>query len=624
MTMTAMSDAATVTEILAAVDDKPASYLAAARRLATARDRPALTAAPIAVLSSFTFDLVVPYLVVEGARRGLAIEPWIAPFAQLELQVLDPASALYAGLPTAIVIATRIEELAPELAERFFALSAEQLDTVVTGYVERLLRLVRGLRARTTAHIMVANQAPLARLVAALADPAAEPSQQHALAELDHRLARALSAEPNVSVLDLARLATEVGLAQWYDAKLGFLARSPLGGAAQRAVGRRLARQLRAVLRPPCKCLVLDLDNTLWGGVLGEDGIGGIALGDDYPGSVYKAFQRAVLGYRDRGVLLAIASKNNLADVVELFASHADLVVSLDDFAARQIHWNDKATSLRAIAAELNLGLDALALFDDNPVERAWVADQLPEVTVIDVPKEPMRYTAALDDAGAFDHLVITGEDRQRARLYQDDARRRELEVTAGSPEEFLRALAMRITIGSIDAATLPRVVQLLGKTNQYNVTTRRHSEADLARMLAVPGAIGLWMRIADRYGDNGLVGVALAVPAQAAQIDGAQVDNPVYRLDSFLMSCRVLGRFAERALIHAVARRARGHGAPSLLGEFIPSKKNAVAAQLFAETGFTPIEPPADALDGRAGWWRLALDRDPPPSELYEVIEQP
>jgi FkbH-like protein len=607
-----MSDAAlepapaappSVEAILATVD-RPASYLAAARQLAALVDPP-LVEVRLAVLASYTFDLVAPYLVVEGARRGLAITATMAPFGQLEQQVLAADSALHAARPTAILIATRIEELAPELADGFVRLTGEAIDAAIDAYVARLDRLLRALRERTTAHLLVTNQAPPLRLAAGLADTSLERGQQLALAQLGDRLTRMCAAIPGAGVLDLARVAAEVGTLAWYDAKLAHLARCPLSGAAQLALGRRVARHLRALVRPPAKCLVLDLDNTLWGGVLGEDGVGGIALGDEYPGSAFKEFQRVLRSYRDRGVLLAIASKNNEADVLELFASHPDLELRLEHFAARQLHWNDKASSLRAIADELNLGVDALAFFDDNPVERAWVREQLPEVHVVDVPRDPLRYVAALDDAGLFDHLVITAEDRRRAEQYQNEVRRRDLEHQSGSVEDFLRALDMKVTIGAIDAATLPRVVQLLGKTNQFNVTTRRHGESELAAMLR-DGAIGLWMRVADRYGDHGLVGVAIAAPT----------DGAAFRVDTFLMSCRVLGRQAEDALLHVLATRVAGRGATALLGEFIPSKKNAPAAGFFAGAGFA-------AIADRPGWWRLALaDRGPGPT-LFEIVEE-
>ena len=592
----------TLTEILAGIDGKPASYLAAARQLAQhAGD--GLTPVRIFVLASFTFDLVTPYLVVEAARRGLAAQVATGPFGQLEQQVLEPGSQLYGFDASVIVIAARVEDLAPELVDGFLAAPP----TAAAAYVARIAQLCTSIRAHSAARIVVWNQPPPRRLVAGLADPALAPGQSFALAELDRQLAAACTAVPGVVMFDAARLATELGTRQWYDAKLQALARMPLSGAAQIAVGKQLARVIRALTHTPCKCLVLDLDNTLWGGVLGEDGLAGIALGEDHPGSAYKAFQRVVRGYRDRGVLLAIASKNNPGEVDELFASHRDMVLARDQFAAVQVHWNDKASSLRAIAAELQIGVDSLAFFDDNPVERAWVRAELPEVTVIDVPVDPLRYGDALDDSGAFDHLVITAEDRQRAAQYHREAARRELEQSATSVDEFLRALQMTAVIGKIDAATLPRVVQLLGKTNQFNVTTRRYSEPELAKLLASEGAIGLWMRVADRYGDHGLVAVALAVRAEPAR----------YRLDSFLMSCRILGRQAEHALVRSVARRARENGASVLLGEFIPSKKNAPAARLFEDAGFAPLDgtaPPSDGADGRGQ--APLVDGTAPPSD--------
>jgi FkbH-like protein len=602
-----MTEAASVADILAGLDHKPASYLAAARRLATLERRGDLVPVRVSVLATFTFDLIRPYLVVEGARRGFDVTVEVGPYGQLEQQILDPTSALFASRSDVIVIATRIEDIAAELADGFVALTASQIEGALTAYVDRIVRACSALRERATSMLLVWNQPPPRRLAAGLADAALESSQCHAIAELNRRLGEALGKLPGASIFDAARLVAELGTRQWYDPRLEALSRTPLSGAAQLEVGRHTARMMRAMLKPLCKCLVLDLDNTLWGGVLGEDGIAGIALGEDYPGKVYKDFQRALRGYRDRGFLLAIASKNNEGDVIELFSNHADMVLQRDDFAASQIHWNDKASSLRAIASALNIGSDALAFFDDSAIERAWIREQLPEVTVIDVPKDPLRYLDALDQSGAFDHLAITSEDRRRAAQYQEQGARQELERTAGSLDEFLAALQMKVVIGRIDEATLPRASQLLGKTNQFNVTTRRHSEAELAALLASDGAIGLWMRVADRYGDNGLVAIGIAVR------DGAHQ----YRLDSFLMSCRVLGRKAERALLHAIALRVRRSGATTLLGELIPTKKNAPAAGFFADAGFV-------AIDGRPGWWRLDLSTIAPSSPPFEVIEEP
>lgn len=588
-----------LTTILASVTEKPATYLAAARRLAPLREQLALVR--MCTLSTFTSEMIHPYLVVEGARRGLGLDLHAAPFGQLEQQVLAPDSMLYTSTPDVIMIAARIEDVSPALDTGFLTTSPRDQ---VASYVQRILALARNIRERCSAHVVLWNQPALARVAAGFADASLDVSQQFAVAELNRLLAEGARTIAGTSVFDAARVAAEIGTARWFDRKLEHLARCPLGVDAQIAVARRLARHLRSTMKAPCKCLVLDLDNTLWGGVLGEDGAGGISLGSEHPGRAFKSFQAVVRSYRDRGVLLAIASKNNEADVLELFAQHGDMVLRLDDVSAKQIHWNDKATSLRAIANELNIGVEALAFFDDNPVERAWVAEQLPEVTVIDVPRDPLRYIEALDESGAFDHLLLTAEDRMRADQYRAEVARKDLEASSGSVDDFLRALQMRVEIGPIDAATLPRVAQLFGKTNQYNITTRRYSEGDLSALMSRDGTVGRWMRVTDRFGDHGLVGVALVVKEQ----------DETYRLDSFLMSCRVLGRKAEHALLFTVMRRARALGAQRLVGEFIPTKKNAPAASFFSDTGFV--------ADARPNWWTFDLHRPSTPPAWLEIVE--
>jgi FkbH-like protein len=601
----ANSTARKLTDILDRLDGSPAGYLRTARELGRLRDGLGLVGVRASLVATFTIDVLSPYLMVEGARRGLYVTATVAPFNQLEQVLLDEGSAVYASQPQVIVVAVRIEDAARSLAAGFAGLSVSEVEAEVSSFVGRVGALLRGIRERSKAQVLLWNQLPPQRLAAGLADPSLSPSQSDVIADVNHRLARECSAVADAHVFDAHRVASEVGLSSWHDPKLWHLARVPFGATAQIAVARRLARQVAALFKPPCKCLVLDLDNTLWGGVLGEDGIGGIALGEDYPGSVFKEFQRTLRSYLERGVLLAIASKNNESDVLELFASHSDLVLRLEDFASRQIHWNDKASSLAAIAAELNIGTDALAFFDDSPVEREWVRSRMPEVTVIDVPAEPIHYAAALEAAGAFDTLLITEEDRQRNQQYRGEKRRRELADTSGSVEDFLRDLGMRVVIGEIDDKTLPRVVQLMAKTNQFNTTTRRHARADVQRMLE-SGAIGLWMRVEDRFGDNGLVGVAVCVPTEGGDM----------AIDTFLMSCRVLGRQVEHALLWALGQRAARRGARTLFGEFVPTKKNTPASRFFADCGFAPVT-------GREGWWSFDLARSSLPAPTaFQVID--
>lgn len=555
----------------------PAAYLRAAGRV-RAGEFPELRPLRVAVLATVAAQVLEPFLVVEGAARGWRIEAWFGPFGQLEAQALEAASALYAQRPEAIVILARIEELAPAWAEEFLsdpAVAEQRLEELA----ERWRALLGALRARTDAKILAANFAPPKHLAAGLADAALAPSQTAGVQRANDALAAACQATPDAFVFDCARLVAEHGLRAWHDARLFALARQPWSVGAQIALARGLARSLRAAFVPPAKCLVLDADDTLWGGVLGEEGPGGIALGEEFPGSVFKGFQKYLRTLKQRGVLLALASKNNEAEVLEVLERHPDGVLRREDFAAVRINWREKSANLAELAAELNLGLESLVFFDDSPFEREEVRRALPMVQVIEAPADALAYREAIEESGFFDQLVLSAEDRRRGELYQSRAAGAVAQRAAGSPEEFLASLEMVATIGAVDAESLPRVAQLLAKTNQFNLTTRRHTAAQLAAMIA-EGAVALWLRLADRFGDHGLVGVALAQP------DGVR-----WRIDTFLLSCRVIGRGAETALLAELASRVVARGATELVGEYLPTGRNELAADFYARHGFAPAE---------------------------------
>ena len=568
-------DCSSIAGIVSNVEPKPASYISAARKL-DSRSRDDLLPVCVSMLASFTTEILHPYIVVEGARRGLRVVPHFCPFNQIEIQALNPASELYQSQPEVVVLALELADVVPDFVWRFSALSKSEIEAEIAKLRERFENLLARIRQNSGATILVFNLSLPCFSDASFADAGLELPQSSAVSRANDALAEACQTEPGAYVFDYARLVAECGLANWYDAKLLSTARIPFSGEAQIALGSRLARYLRALFFPPCKCLVLDLDNTLWGGVLGEEGLGGIALGEDYPGNIFKRFQRRLLSLRDQGVLLAIASKNNEADVFEAFERHPDMVLTLTDFAAHQIHWDDKSTSLKAIASELNLGIDALAFFDDSPVERALIQQHLPEVTVIDVPSSPLHYHKALDESGAFDRLIISQDDRHRAEMIQNSRQRQQFRTQTKSVDEFLKGLNMVATVGELSPATLPRVVQLLAKTNQFNLTTRRHTSAHL-QTLVDAGAIVLWMRLKDRFGDNGLVGVAIAVPECSER----------WRIDTLLLSCRVIGRKAEDALLSELAQRVYDRGCRLLIGEYCPTPSNRQVAKLYPSYGF-------------------------------------
>lgn len=595
----------TLGDILRKLEPTPAGYLKAARQIESGTFEE-LKPVNIAFLSTFTSELLRPYLIVEGAARGLLARPYFAPFNQLEQQVLDEASSLYELEPDVVVLASQIEDISPNLIDRFVALSPADIENELAGIESRLRNLIEGVRNFSAATVLVFNFASPMALAAGLADPLLNPSQLSVSHHANERVAEVCRKSTAAYVFNYARMVSEFGLQHWYDRKLLYLGRIPFGAAAQRETGRRLACFLRALNFPPGKCLVLDLDNTLWGGVLGEDGLGGIALGEDYPGNIYKDFQRKVLSLRDRGILLALASKNNERDALGVFQNHPDCVLKIEDFAAIQIHWHDKASSLATIAKELNIGTDALVFFDDNPVEREWIRVKMPEVTVIEVSKTPLDYAQDLFESGAFDQLTISVEDKQRSELYKNERQRKQLKSQAISLEEFLQQLDMTVTIGYVNSETLPRVSQLLARTNQFNLTTRRHTSSDI-KALIESGAVALWLRVADRFGDNGLVGVAIGIPGESGE----------WTIDTFLLSCRVIGRRVETVLLGVLSRFIHERSGQVLVGEYIPTPKNDLVAEFYRAHGFGPIDS-----KGRRWRYDLSVGEIPIPGFMKVRIE--
>ncbi len=574
-----------------------ADYLRLARELEAVADRPRRS---LAVLATFTTDFLKPCLEVEAERRQLSVEAWLAPYGQIEQQVVDAGSELYSRQHDAVLVLARLEDWLPDLGPRFVSHTPAALEEVRTGLRERWTSLLQALRSRTSAKVLVGSFVPPLWCATGLADVSLAPSQASFVQLLNDDLAAVCATLPDVQVLDVARVACETGLDRWRDERLEYLARAPWSAEASIAVARATARRMRPWFIAPKKCLVLDMDNTLWGGVLGEAGHDGIALGLDYPGNVFMDFQRRILALHDCGILLAAASKNNAADVEAVLENHSFSLLKRRHFAAFEVHWEDKATSLRRIASTLNIGLDSLVFFDDNPVERQWVREQLPMVTVLEVPTTPLGYVRTLADSACFDLPALTSEDRKRAALYQEDAGRKELQQQAGSIEDFLRGLQMTLSIGHVDEATLPRVAQLLGKTNQFNLTNRRHGAAELQRM-AEDGALVLWARVKDRFGDNGLIAAAVLVP-EAAE---------TWRLDTFLMSCRVIGRGVETALLAVMEKLLHDRGARLLIGEYLATPKNQPAADFLSRHGFNP----------EGDVWHLSLEH-PRPLPDYFILD--
>jgi len=416
--------------------------------------------------------------------------------------------------------------------------------------------------------------------------------------------------------VDLERIAGDVGRRGFYDHRQYHWAKQPFSHAGLAELARHIHAGVRGLRTGPRKVLVLDLDNTCWGGVVGDEGPLGVRLGDDAEGEAFRHFQAWAKSLTTRGILLAVATKNNEADAREPFEKNPAMVLSLDDIAAFEAHWEPKTVSLQRIASSLNLGLDSLVFVDDNPAEREIVRQTLPQVHVVELPEDPSLYVAAVEAGLHFEALGVTDADRKRARQYKAEAQRKATQATFTSLDDYWRSLEMKGDARRVDAGDLPRVVQLVGKTNQFNLTTRRHPHDRVAAWTQDPQALCLTLRVADRFGDHGLVSVLLAVPTVDGDT-GHDPDGRVLRVDTWLMSCRVIARTVEQAFFSELVRRARNAGVTRLVGEYIPTRKNGQVADLWTRLGATSVPPG----DGELRQWVLDLEGFQPPAHFVELV---
>jgi FkbH-like protein len=555
---------------------KPADYMALARQINEVGAAADLHVLRVAILSTCFINFVDSFLVVEGARQGLAIRTYYGAFGQFEQELADSQSALYQFDPQVLVLVMRPEDVEPDAVVRYYASQGRRFATLSRTLRDRLGECIRLFRVQSSAPVLVANFAIPAELPLRVFDANAADSLTYAIEESNRALLGIVAAHALALIWDYAGIVRAYGATEWTDRRLWSLARSPISVKHQPVLAKHLVRAFCGFVRPPAKCLVLDLDNTLWGGVVADDGLEGIQISDDYPGIAFKMFQRAVLGLRDRGILLAIASKNLQEVAEQVFREHPEMLLRWDDFAAVRINWEPKSKNLREIAAELNISPGALVLFDDNPVERAEVRANLPEVDVIEVPSDPLQYESALFECISFDAVTLTSEDFTRSELYCQERKRHHLHLQSTGIQEFLESLEMTCEVGHVGPSTLGRITQLVNKTNQFNTTTRRYNSAEIEEMGKSVDHVVAWLRLGDRFGDAGMVGVGIL-----------RREGELCKIDSFLMSCRVMGRKVEQAFLAYLVEEARNLGCTQLIGEYLPTKSNGMVKGLFLEMGF-------------------------------------
>jgi FkbH-like protein len=565
------------------------------------------------IVRSVTIEPILPSLTTEAVLSNYVLDLTVGGYGSYVDELLNPQSALAKFKPDLVFILLDLEDIAGRLPALCADGIGDAVETEIRESVARVEQLLRSFRSGNSARILFQGcVVPDQTSLGDVGEANLTHSMTHAVHQLNQRLAAVCRTVSDCVFFDVDHLAARHGRANWRDARMFLASRLPVSSASFETYTRGLVRSFSPLFRAPRKVLCTDLDNTLWGGVLGEEGPEGIATGSAFPGNCYLEYQRYLKQLSSRGILLAIVSKNNDADVREAFQIRAaDLGLTLDDFVATKISWNEKAASIRELAEELSLGLDSFVFVDDNPVECEAIRQQIPEVAVVAAPvEEPWKLVELLAAEPFFDAAVVTDDDANRLNEYKAQAQRTGLASSASNRDEFLASLEIACTFLSALDAPLARSVQLLAKTNQFNLTTRRHSAAEVEEFASAPGGQAVAVRVRDRFGDAGVVGLALA-----------RTGGDTCSIDSLLLSCRVIGRGIETALLAHLGANAIRAGATRLVGEFIPTKKNAPCADFYVDHGFVKATTSRDASPDSI-FYQLDLTTAAPESPRWLTLE--
>jgi FkbH-like protein len=553
-----------------------------------------LTSFKLAILSNATSDFVVPSLVATAARHGIALEVISSNYGQVIQEALSANSAVNQAAPDAVLIAIDYRGLPIRPTPG----RAEESQASIDGALGFLNTIRSGIKSNSNAICIFQTLAAPPESNFGSLDRVLPGTTRYLIDGINRGIGEAVLGTEDI-VLDVASIAEIVGLHEWHCPRQWNFGKFPFSEAYLPLYADHLARIVAAMRGKSRRCLVLDLDNTLWGGVIGDDGLEGIRVAQgDATGEAHLAVQQMALALRDRGVVLAVSSKNEDETARMPFRHHPEMLLKEEHFAVFQANWHDKATNIKNIAEDLSLGLESLVFLDDNPVERGLVRNMLPEVAVPELPDDPALYARTLSAAGYFEAIALLKEDLQRADFYQDNAKRIALRNQAGDLSSYLASLQMEITFQPFDETGRARITQLINKSNQFNLTTRRYTEAEVAEIERDLSRFTLQVRLADVFGDNGMISVIIC-----------RQDAPhAWQIDTWIMSCRVLGRSVERMVLQEILENARQHGIHTLHGTYIPTDRNKLVTDHYSNLGFTEIGKRPDGTT----LWELCVETAP------------
>jgi len=528
----------------------------------------------VAVLGSYSIQHLVKLLRLFLDRESVAADIYEGEYDGINMDVLDDSSGLYSFEPGFVIILLRHND---------FKWGSEEDLKAATDYVESIFSHLSAIKNVTVyiSNIASPSERPWGTL---------EADYDYTQRSLINRfnLFLASNRPGNVRILDMEYLSSLKGKESWFDNTSYFLTKQGFNMEYLKDVAHEITAMIMPDLGRVRKCLVLDLDNTLWGGIVGDDGPEGINVDPGDPiGEAYRAFQQYILSLKRRGVLLAVNSKNDEDIAKEPFTKNPDMILKLQDIACFVANWSDKAGNMAYIAKQLNIGIDSLVFFDDNPAEREIIRKFCPEVLVIDVPDAPENYVDILDRADPFEWTGITKEDMKRADSYQENKKREEMAASFVDYKEYLKALEMRGKAGIVGQTESERFAQLTNKSNQFNLRTMRYSDGEIREMMEDDDVRLIYISLSDKFTQYGVI--SCIVLRKGGSVDWLGDEDCL--IENWCMSCRVLKRSVELFAFRYICRTAREIGARRLVGEYIRTRKNGMVEGLYASLGFRPVD---------------------------------
>jgi len=531
----------------------------------------------IALLGSFTLDGLNETIKVKCSELKVGCDTFYGGYNRYNEEILNSKSKLYSFSPDVCFLILDTRNILGDLFYNPYNLSADKRREFIQNKINELNNLIKSFKEKSNSKLVISNFIIPTYSPYGIFETKTDYGLQEMVFDLNHKLNNICRDENSIYVYDINGFVSKHGEDNVFDFQQYFFGDVKISLGYIPILANDLLGYIKPILGLNKKCIVLDLDNTLWGGIVGEDGFNKIKLGPQPPGNTYIEFQKYLLSLHERGIILAVNSKNNLEDAIQVIKKHPNMILREKHFGCLKINWNDKATNLKEIAQELNIGLDSMVFIDDDQVNRDFVRETLPEVLTIELPKDPSLYVSTLTELNDFHVIKITEEDKQRGKMYTEQRMRVKSEKNSTSFEEYLKQLNIKIHIKKADEFTIPRISQLTLKTNQFNLTTKRYQEEDIKNFSKDKKKIVGCAQIEDKFGDNGITSVFIV-----------KKDNEEeWIIDTFLLSCRVIGRGVEEGILDHIINEAKKNNVKRIIGNFIPTKKNKPSESFLPNFGF-------------------------------------